>query len=157
MANATVGTEVLWFLDTRVRIHVPHAGAGDGLSLLESWAPPGDSPPLHVHHREDELFYVLKGEFLFRVGDGELQRGAGEALLIPKGVPHSYRVMSADGGRWLVTTTDGGFERLVRALGRRPDGPGLPDRGGPPSPAQAKALAAACAEQHIELVGPPLH
>lgn len=149
-------TETIWFLDTRVCLHVSNDQAGDGVSLLESWAPHGDSPPLHVHHREDELFFVLEGTFLFRVGDGQVTRKAGEALLIPKGVPHTYRVES-DLGRWLVVTTKGDFERLVRATGRPATTDGLPDRGGHPTPEAAAALAEAALQQHIEVMGPPLH
>lgn len=149
-------TETVWFLDTRVRLHVGTEEAEDALSLVESWAPRGDSPPYHVHHREDELFYVLEGTFRFRVGDEEVTRRAGESLLIPKGAAHTYRVES-DAGRWLVVTTSGDFERLVRAVGRPAEHDGLPVPAGPPSPEAAQALAEAAMRHHIEILGPPLH
>jgi uncharacterized cupin superfamily protein len=39
--------------------------------LLEHWAiPPGFATPYHVHHLEDEAFYVLQGEMAF-VCDGK--------------------------------------------------------------------------------------
>lgn len=125
------------FLDTTVTIRVPHAAGADGISVIESVAPRGDSPPLHVHRTEDEVFHVLEGEFRFRVGDEEVRVGAGETLLAPKGVPHTYRVESAE-GRWLVVTTGGDFESLVRAA--------------PPK----ERLPEECAARGIELVGPPL-
>ena len=47
--------EHLWFLDTLVAIPVRHADGMDGVSVLEVSAPYGDSPPLHIHHGEDEV------------------------------------------------------------------------------------------------------
>ena len=156
MVSAAAAVQPLWFLDTLVRIHVSHDEAADGLSLVESYAPYGDSPPLHVHYDEDELFYVLDGELQFHVGDRELHCSAGEALLAPKGIPHTYRVCSPHGGRWLVATSNGDFERLIRTLARPAEHEGLPKRAGPPTPESADELAAACLAHRIELVGPPL-
>lgn len=149
--------EQLWFLDTLVTIRVAHAEATDGISVIESFAPCGDSPPLHIHQTEDEVFYVLAGQFRFRLGEEDLRLTAGETLIAPKGVPHTYRVESPEDGRWLVVTTHGDFERLVRSFSRPAERPELPTPSGPPMPDRAEALAAACLEHGIELVGPPLH
>lgn len=146
----------LWFLNTRVEVRVSHAEGDDGISILESEAPWADSAPLHVHHTEDEAFHVLSGELRLVVGGKESRVRAGESALAPKGVPHSYRVESRDGARWLVTTTSGDFERLVRSVSRPAETPRLPTPAGEPTPEQAAALAAAAAAHGIELVGPPL-
>ena len=124
--------------------------------VMESLAPHGDSPPLHVHQTEDEIFHVLEGELRVRAGDTEVRIGAGETILAPKGVPHTYRVESHEGARWLVMTRRGDFERFVHALSRPAERPELPTPQGPPTPEQADALAAAAREHGIELVGPPL-
>jgi quercetin dioxygenase-like cupin family protein len=110
-------TSPLWFLDTAVRIRVSADEGRNGLSMLESLAPQGDSPPLHVHTREDELFHVLSGELLLEVGGEELVLAEGETALAPAGVAHTYRVESAE-ARWLVVTAGGEFERFVRELSR---------------------------------------
>ena len=68
-------TSPLWFLDTAVRIRVSADEGRNRLSMLESLAPQGDSPPLHVHTRDDELFHVLSGELLLEVGGEELVLG----------------------------------------------------------------------------------
>jgi quercetin dioxygenase-like cupin family protein len=145
----------LWFLNTLVTVGVGSDEGDDGISVLESLAPRGDSPPLHVHRDEDEVFHILEGELRFRVGDDELRAGPGETLLAPKGVPHTYRVES-ERGRWLVTTARGDFERFVRSFSRPAEADELPAPAAPPTPEQAEALAAACREHGIELVGPPL-
>jgi quercetin dioxygenase-like cupin family protein len=149
-------TEHLWFLNTLHTVRVRHDQGEDGISMLESLAPHGDSPPLHVHRTEDELFHVLEGELRFRVDGADIRIGAGESILAPKGVPHTYRVESPAGARWLVITRRGDFERFVRAQSRRAERLALPPHHGPPTPEQAKALAAAAEAHEIELVGPPL-
>jgi quercetin dioxygenase-like cupin family protein len=57
----------LWFLDTLVTVRVAWAENTDHISVLEHRAPAGDSPPLHVHHTEDEVFCVLEGTLRLRV------------------------------------------------------------------------------------------
>jgi mannose-6-phosphate isomerase-like protein (cupin superfamily) len=149
-------TEQLWFLNNLVTVHVRHDESEDGVSVLESLAPHGESPPLHVHRKEDELFHVLEGELRIRADDEDVMVGAGQSLLAPKGVPHTYRVESRTGARWLVITVGGNFERFVRAVGRQAEGPRLPPQQGPPTPDQVDALAVTAAQHEIELIGPPL-
>ena len=123
--------------------------------MLESLAPHGESPPLHVHQTEDEIFHVLEGQLRVRAGDTEVTIGAGETILGPKGIRHTYRVESHEGARWLVITSHGDFERFVRALSRPAERPEPPTQR-PPTPEQADALAAAGRDNGIALVGPPL-
>ena len=156
MPLAATSTEQLWFLNTLHTVRVRHDEGEDGISLMESLAPHGDSPPLHVHRTEDEIFHVLEGELRVGAGNTEVRIGAGETLLAPKGVPHTYRVESHEGARWLVMTRRGDFERFVHGLSRPAERPELPTPQGPPTPEQADALAAAAREHGIELVGPPL-
>jgi len=148
-------SEQLWFFDTLVTPHISTQLSPDGLSVLESRAPRSDSPPLHVHD-EDEIWHVLDGEMLIRVGDIDHNVTAGQSLLGPRGVPHTYRVLSAE-ARWLVVTAKGGFERFVRSFSRPAEAGDLPAPSAPPSPEEAEAFAAACRPYGIELVGPPLH
>jgi quercetin dioxygenase-like cupin family protein len=153
---AASSTEQLWFLNTLHTMRVRNDESEDGISVMETLAPHGDSPPLHVHHTEDETFHVLEGELRMRAGDADITIAAGETLLAPKGVPHTYRVESREGARWLVITTRGDFERFVRALSRPAERSALPTPHGPPTPEQTDALAAAARDHGIELVGPPL-
>ena len=148
-------TSPLWFLDTAVWIRVSADAGHNGLSMLESLAPRGDSPPLHLHTRDDELFHVVSGELLLEIEGEEVILAEGETALAPAGVAHSYRVESAE-ARWLVVTVGGEFERFVRELSRPAERDGLPPRTGPPTAEQAEELAAVGAKHGIEIVGPPL-
>jgi quercetin dioxygenase-like cupin family protein len=155
MTNTTSGDQ-LWFLDSFVTIRVSASEGPDGISVLDHRMPYGSSPPFHLHRTEDELFHVLEGEYRIKVKDQEHRVGAGEVMLIPKGVPHTYRVESAGGARCLTITVHGDFERFVRTISRPAERPELPMRTGPPSPETIQALKATAAKFGIEFVGPPL-
>jgi hypothetical protein len=91
-----------------------------------------------------------------RVRDQEDRLAAGDVLLVPRGVPHTYRVESAKGGRCVTITVRGDFERFVRAVSRPAERPELPEPAGAPSAEAIAALKAVAANYGIEFVGPPL-
>ncbi|MCB0533074.1 MAG: cupin domain-containing protein [Saprospiraceae bacterium] len=146
-----------WFLNTHVKIRTSGDDNADHISVLEHHAYHGDSPPLHIHHTEDEVFVVLEGEFRFVIGPNEHRLKAGETILAPKGIPHAYRVESQRGGRWLTITTNHDFENFVKATSRLAASDTLPEPLGPPSDEFKTALAKKSTEYNIEIVGPPLH
>jgi uncharacterized cupin superfamily protein len=156
MVTTSMNTNQLWFQNSLVTIRVSASDGQDGISILEHLVPYGFSPPLHLHRTEDEVFHVLEGEFRVKLKDQEHRLGAGDVLLAPKGVPHTYRVESAQGGRCFAITARGDFERFVRAVSRPAERPELPPPAGPPSADAVQALKAAAAKHGIELVGPPL-
>jgi quercetin dioxygenase-like cupin family protein len=146
----------LWFQNSLVTIRVSMSDSRDGISVLEHRVPSGFSPPLHIHRTEDEVLQVLDGEFRVRVRDQEDRLAAGDVLLVPRGVPHTYRVESAKGGRCVTITVRGDFERFVRAVSRPAERPELPEPAGAPSAEAIAALKAVAANYGIEFVGPPL-
>jgi quercetin dioxygenase-like cupin family protein len=156
MAHVDGEDQALWFLDTRVSIVVSSDQDKSAVSVLRHRAPFGDSPPLHVHLTEDEIFYVLEGQVRFRLGDAEREAAAGDTMFAPKGIPHTYRIESPEGASWLTIIKGDDFERFVRAFSRPADHAGLPDQAPEPTREQAAALAEACRKHGIELVGPPL-
>ena len=148
--------ERLWFLDTLVVVHVGHDEGGDRLSLLEHHARRGDSPPLHVHRNEDEIFHALAGRVLIHRPDGDDGTlGPATAGLAPKGERHTYRVES-ERARWLTVTKGTDFENFVRAAGRPAERDDIPDASPPPTEEAAAGLAELSGSFGIDLVGPPL-
>ena len=83
-------------------------------SLAEVHVTPEGLVPLHVHHREDEAFYVLEGEVTFHIGDATLEGRPGSFFLGPKDVPHRYEVKSPT-ARMLMLFSPAGFEGFIRA------------------------------------------
>src|SRR5262249_2376837 len=67
---------------------------GGTFFLVEAMLAPGTEPPPHVHSREDELFYVLEGEFDVYVGDEAFKLEAGECVFLPKFRPHAFVIRS---------------------------------------------------------------
>jgi uncharacterized cupin superfamily protein len=149
-------TEDRKFLGTVMRIHVSQLGRDDGISLIEHIVPYGFSPPLHVHHDEDEIFHILSGTVRFLVDGKETTAGPGETLVAPHGRPHCFVVTSPEGARWLTVTNRGDFERMMRSASRPAETGERPDRLEKPTPAMKAALEAACRVNNIELVGPPM-
>lgn len=60
----------------------------------------GDLIPWHNHANEDELFYVIKGSFLFEVeGQADFMMNEGDLFVVPKGVEHR---VSAEEECWII-------------------------------------------------------
>ena len=63
-------------------------------AMFEAKGVPGMEPPPHMHTREDETYYLLEGEFLFRVGDEEFTAKKGDFVFLPRNVKHEFKVLS---------------------------------------------------------------
>ncbi|MFC4173078.1 cupin domain-containing protein [Microvirga sp. GCM10011540] len=148
--------DALWFGNTLVKILVSANHGSDGIAVIEHRMPHGDSPPMHVHRNEDEAFHILQGKMRFQVGQEQVVVGAGETVVAPKGVPHTYRVESPEGVRCLTVTKGPDFEGLIRMASRPATAEELPPPAGAPSPDMIEALVKACQTNHIDVVGAPL-
>lgn len=83
---------------------------GGSLTVLELHIPPRDGPALHTHAREDELWWVLEGEFRFRLGESVVAASPGGMAFGARGVPHAFQNIGPGEGRLLVVTTPSGLE-----------------------------------------------
>ena len=144
-----------WFLNTLVRIHVSCEDGADCFSYIEHVVRQGETPPLHVHMREDEIFHLLEGEFKFRLNEQEFTRMPGDVVFIPKGTPHTFLSLSPAGGRFFSVTRGEDFERFLRAMWRKAERDELPPPVAP-TPGMIAELGAAAAANHMPVVGPPL-
>ena len=91
--------------------------SGGELTVIEDVIQPGVGPPLHVHQRENEAYYVLEGEFEFICGADVVRGGPGTFVHSPRGVPHRYRNVGPAPGRLLFGFTPGGIEAFFTELG----------------------------------------
>ncbi|MBK9018058.1 MAG: cupin domain-containing protein [Saprospiraceae bacterium] len=51
-------------------------------------------PPPHTHQHEDETYYLLEGEMLFRIGEAEFVGKAGDFVFLPRQLRHEFKVLS---------------------------------------------------------------
>lgn len=114
-----------WWFDGLAVIKATSATTNGQLAIVEVTEPPGAEAPLHVHHREDEAFYVLDGSVTLHVGDETVEATAGDFAFGPRDVPHRYTV-GPDGCRMLFICTPGGFEDLVIGMSRPAESLTLP-------------------------------
>jgi quercetin dioxygenase-like cupin family protein len=82
------------------------------MTVMEFRIAPGSGPAAHIHLREDELWWVLEGDFRFRAGDDWLRASTGGMAFGPRGMPHAFQNVGDTPGRLLVVTTPSGLERF---------------------------------------------
>ena len=140
--------EQIWFVANLAEVLEDR----EDFSMVRMHHPAGDMPPLHVHEREDEGFYVLSGSLTLWVGDEPpVKLVPGEYALAPHGVAHTYRA-GDDGAVALVTSLPGEFVAFVREVGEPAPRLELPVLDGPPD---VERLARIAAAHGITLLGPP--
>ena len=87
---------------------------GGRFALMEQVARKGNVPPRHIHHREDETFYVVEGEMTFSVGDQTIKATAGTMVFAPRDIAHSFTIDSEQ-VRMLVMVAPAGAEGFFKA------------------------------------------
>lgn len=140
--------EAVWFSGNRMTIKRPGAM---GWTVIEARMRAGHAPPLHLHEREDEAFYVLEGGMRFRCGEEEFDAGPGDFVLVPRGTPHAFRV-GESGVVVLQVATGAGLAGFIEAAGEPAAGPGLP----PPGPVDRERIAREAERHDMTVLGPPL-
>jgi mannose-6-phosphate isomerase-like protein (cupin superfamily) len=136
-----------WFFGMLAEVKASAADTGGQYTLVEMTAPPGLEAPLHVHHTEDEGFYVLEGRVTVVVGDDTVELAAGEHAFGPRDIPHRFTV-GPDGARMVWVLTPGGFEDLVEAASMPAETPTVP----PPSVAPPENVAEIVAQHGNEVL-----
>jgi quercetin dioxygenase-like cupin family protein len=87
------------------------------VSVVESHDVPGGGPPPHIHHREDETFQILAGDYEFTVAGKSFVAGPGTTIFAPRGIPHTYRYLGTTPGRLMCVITPSGFEGFFEEIG----------------------------------------
>ena len=85
---------------------------GGALGLVRQTIAPKSGPPTHIHHTEDEFFYVVSGEFKVKLGDRIMSAPAQSVMFVPRGTAHTFQNVGTEPGVVLVGVTPGGFERI---------------------------------------------
>jgi quercetin dioxygenase-like cupin family protein len=158
--DVTVGFDALspgegrsvWFSGTLMTIKAGAAQTAGAYMVVECFLAPGFSPPPHIHHQDDEAFYILEGELSGSCGERTWRGGPGTFVLLPRGIPHCFRVESDSPARVLQLGNGTGFERFIAEVGAPAQTLTLP-----PSPGESEIarMLVAAPKYAIELLPPP--
>jgi quercetin dioxygenase-like cupin family protein len=130
----------LWYAGCLLHLRATGEDTSGAYGLVEELAPAGFGTPPHVHSREDEAFLVLDGTLAFDVDGEPREAGPGDYVMLPRGVPHAFRVASPT-ARFLNIVSPAGFERFFADFGEPAGSPELPPPpDGPPDVARMQAI-----------------
>ncbi len=121
---------------------------GGELCLYDTVRLAKGGPALHLHHFQDEWFYVIRGDFIVQVGDQTLSLHPGDSAFAPRKIPHAFAKVSDDEGQMLVLFQPAGsMEDFFRQMSKF--GPEIPKN-------QEVVMKKLWADHGMEVVGPPL-
>lgn len=143
----TQDENVMRFLGTATVLRATAENTRGAFGLVEHPAiQPGLASPYHVHHREDESFYMIEGEAAFVIDGKWIKAGPGTFLFGPREIPHGFKIVGTSPARMLILATPGGFEHFVEELSQP-----MTAQPGPPDMAKLTAVAA---KYEIDVLGP---
>jgi mannose-6-phosphate isomerase-like protein (cupin superfamily) len=141
----------IWFLGTLMTLKATGAMTGNAFGLIEQLLPAGFAPPPHVHHSEDEAFYILEGHLVFTCGDHTWDAPVGTFVFLPRNIVHGFRVVGDQPACLLQFNTPAGLEQMFVEAGDPALERTLPP-GGPP---QIEKLLALTERYGFEVAAPP--
>ena len=144
--------EAVWAFGTLAILKATGETTSGRVAVIEHLAPRGSGSPLHVHHREDEWFYVTEGELTFWVGGRVVDAPAGSFVYGPRDVPHTF-VVASEQARFLLVTEPAGFDAFFRAASVPANRLEIPPA--PTEPPDVAGLTALAARYGLEILGPP--
>lgn len=146
MTHTILGADAMEWLGTHYKTVLSTAETSGGLSIVDSLCPAGSGPPRHIHHDADETFVMLSGDAEFWLDGNSFTRGPGQTAFVPRGTPHTFRVISDTPSRHLLVFTPGGFEgffaEMAAAQYRIPQ--------------DTQSVEESGARFHLSFTGPPL-
>ncbi|HVW20312.1 MAG TPA: cupin domain-containing protein [Opitutaceae bacterium] len=121
--------------------------SGGDLLIYDTTRQQRGGPALHRHFSQDEWFYVLRGEFVVKVGEDTVRLGPGDSAFAPRMIPHAWAMVSEGPGQVLVLFQPAGsMEDFFHAMSRL----------GPNIPKDQEVFRRLWATHGQEMLGPPL-
>jgi quercetin dioxygenase-like cupin family protein len=144
--------EARWWFGALAEIKATATDTGGQMTIVEVTERPGTEAPLHVHHRDDEGFWVLEGDVTFEVGGTTIEASAGDFVFGPRDIPHRFTV-GDQGCRMLFILVPGGIEDVIRATSEPAASRTLPPPPeAEPTPEEIEGLKAIVKQHGYELL-----
>ena len=129
---------------------------GGAFDLTLATQPPGIAPPLHVHTREAEAFYVLEGTIIYQAGDERHDLAAGSFIYLPPNVPHAFRITGTAPARFLSFDSPAGLMDLYDEVGMPAAERRLPGADGFSIDEEIPRWSEISPRYGLHVVGPPI-
>jgi len=148
--------QAYWVMGDLFTYLVTGEESGGSYFTLEVSVGPGNGPPPHIHHREEEQFYILEGELTFQVGAQTVQASQGDFVHIPRDTVHAFK-NGPTPAKLLSTLSPAGIEQFFQEVGEP-----VEDRSAPPPPVTQETIAHFIAvesrgwKDHHETLPPPV-
>ena len=114
---STTDGPAYWFLDGLNIVMATSESTGGAYSMVHNTAPPGHATPYHLHHNEDEAFYVLDGEFTFICDGRKTVLGPGGYIFLPRNIPHGIRCSGSAPSSMIILAMPGaGFVGIMTEM-----------------------------------------
>jgi quercetin dioxygenase-like cupin family protein len=104
----------------------------------------GKGTPLHVHHAQDEIFYVIEGSYKFQIGDDLYDLTIGDSIFLPRQVPHAWTQASEKGKMTVIVQPAGKLENFFLTMAALDHEPGQQE------------ISKIFSENDMQVIGPPL-
>jgi mannose-6-phosphate isomerase-like protein (cupin superfamily) len=139
------GRRQIRFTRTAIDIKVSALDSDGGLSVAEITSLHKGGPARHLHHEQDEWFYVVGGEYVIEVGGERYEAGPGDSVLAPRKVAHVWAHVGEGTGRLIAALQPAGeIEAFFEDVAKLGTGP------------EREELLRAFSSHGMELAGPPL-
>lgn len=148
--------ESLWFLGDLIQPLATGERTRGGMYIAYYQAAPSSQPPLHEHDDDDEIFFITHGEIAFWAeGEEKLIGKAGDFVILPKGVPHTFQASPEAGAAWLlILSPSSSFEKVINAVAK-PAKYEAPERGWHIDAATVATLERVAPSGGVRLLGAP--
>lgn len=110
--------ECLEAFGERTRVVLASGEMQNQFCLVEMETPPLGGWPLHLHESQNRAYFIRAGRYEFCLDDARVLATAGDTIFVPRCIPQSFRVVSAQPGRLFLLTVEGGFDDSLREVAR---------------------------------------
>ncbi|MDJ0724281.1 MAG: cupin domain-containing protein [Prochloraceae cyanobacterium] len=113
---APIQGDSYWFGPDLYTFKMVEANTGQTAILLEGLIQPQSGIPLHIHHYQEEYFYIIEGKFQFQLDREIVIATAGKVIHSPQEQVHQYINIGSTAAKLLIWQTPAGFENFLAEI-----------------------------------------